>query len=46
MIEFETKIGELALLQESVDELHESLSSKNFALKDLQALSIVGGPRI
>jgi hypothetical protein len=39
MAELDKKRSELSLLQESVDELHESLSSKDSIIKELRALS-------
>jgi hypothetical protein len=39
MPKLDKRRGELYLLQESVDELHESLSSKDSTIKELQALS-------
>jgi predicted nuclease with TOPRIM domain len=39
MPKLDKRRSELSLLQESVDELHESLSSKDSKIKELQALS-------
>jgi hypothetical protein len=39
MTELDKKRSELALLQGLVDELHESLSSKDSTIKELRALS-------
>jgi hypothetical protein len=39
MAELDKKRSELSLLQESIDELHESLSSKDSVIKELRSLS-------